>query len=263
VEGAEMNAVSVDGITVKAGRKVLLDNFSCEIGLNEFLVVIGPNGAGKTTLLRAICGLSKVQSGKIVLYGKPFKTYSRRKLASTMALVPQNMHIEFSFTVEETVLMGRYPYLGMLEQEKKEDYEIARQAMEFTQVDHLATRRLDQLSGGEGQRVIIARSICQQPKMMLLDEPTAALDPSHQLSIMKLMQKFRQEKNTTVVMVSHDLNLAGLFASRILLVKEGKVVTSGSPTEILVPQNLQEVYGCPMHVDSHPITGTPRVSLVP
>jgi len=258
-----MNAVSIDNITVRAGRKVLLDNFSCEIGLNEFLVVIGPNGAGKTTLLRAICGLSKVQSGKIILYGKPSKTYSRRQIASTMALVPQNMNMEFTFTVEETVLMGRYPYLGMLEQEKKKDYEIARQAMEFTQVDHLATRRLDQLSGGERQRVIIARSICQQPQIMLLDEPTAALDPSHQLSIMKLMQRFREEKNTTVVMVSHDLNLAALFASRILLVKEGKVVKSGSPTEILVPENLQEVYGCPMHVDSHPITGTPRISLIP
>lgn len=258
-----MNAVSIDSITVKAGRKVLLDNFTCEIGENEFLVVIGPNGAGKTTLLRAISGLSKVQSGKIVLYGKSLKKYSRRQLAATMALVPQNMNMEFAFSVEETVLMGRYPYLGMLEQEKKEDLAIARQAMRFTQVDHLATRRLDQLSGGERQRVIIARSICQQPRIMLLDEPTATLDPSHQLRIMKLMQRFRKEKNTTVVMVSHDLNLAALFASRILLVKEGRVVTSGSPAEILVPENLQEVYGCPMHVDSHPITGTPRISLIP
>ena len=159
--------------------------------------------------------------------------------------------------------MGRYPYLGMLEQEKKEDYEIAYQAMVFTQVDHLASRRLDQLSGGERQRVIIARCICQQPKIMLLDEPTAALDPSHQLNVMKLMQRFREEKNTTVVMVSHDLNLAGMFASRILLMKEGRAATNGTPREILVPETLQQVYGCPMHVDDHPTTGTPRVSLVP
>lgn len=258
-----MNAVSVESITVRAGRKTILDSLSCKVGQNEFLVIIGPNGAGKTTLLRAICGLSKIRSGNITLYEKPLEKYSRRKLAATMALVPQNMSMEFSFSVEETVLMGRYPYLGMLEQEKVEDYEIAHQAMVFTQVDHLASRRLDQLSGGERQRVIIARSICQQPQIMLLDEPTAALDPSHQLSIMRLMQRFREEKNTTVVMVSHDLNLAGLFASRILLMREGRAVTSGTPREILVPETLQQVYGCPMHVDNHPITGTPRVSLVP
>lgn len=258
-----MNAVSITSITVQAGRKRILDALSCDVGENEFLVIIGPNGAGKTTLLNSICGLTKVHSGKITLYGKPLEKYSQRKLATIMALVPQNMSMEFSFSVEETVLMGRYPYLGMLEQEKREDYEIAGQAMEFTQVNHLALHTLDKLSGGERQRVMIARSICQQPKLMLLDEPTAALDPSHQLSIMKLMQRFREEKNTTVIMVSHDLNLASMFASRILLIKEGKAAISGTPSEILVPENLQEVYGCPMHVDSHPITGTPRISLIP
>lgn len=258
-----MNTVAVNSIIVEAGRRRILDNLSCAIGEREFLVVIGPNGAGKTTLLRAICGLLKVCSGTITLDGNPLESYSRRQLAATMALVPQNMNMEFSFSVAETVLMGRYPYLGLLEQEKRQDYEIARQAMAFTQVEHLADQRLDQLSGGERQRVIIARAICQQPGIMLLDEPTAALDPSHQIRIMKLMQRLREEKNTTVVMVSHDLNLAGMFAGRILLLKEGRVVSSGAPGEILVPENLHRVYGCPMHVDTHPITGTPRVSLVP
>lgn len=258
-----MNAVSVDNIIVRSGRREILSNLSCEVGCNEFLVIIGPNGAGKTTLLRAMCGLTKVHSGQITLYEKPLESYARRKLAATMALVPQNMNMEFSFSVEETVLMGRYPYLGILAQEKKEDYEIARQAMVFTQVKHLASRRLDELSGGERQRVMIARSICQQPRIMLLDEPTAALDPSHQMRIMKLMQQLREKKNTTIIMVSHDLNLAALFGSRILLMKEGRAVLSGSPSEIIVPETLQEVYGCSMHVDKHPTAGTPRVSLVP
>ena len=258
-----MKAISIADISVQVGHKRILDTLSCEIESNEFLVIIGPNGAGKTTLLKSICGLTKVQSGEIILFEKLLESYSRLKLASTMSLVPQNVNMEFSFSVEETVLMGRYPYLGMLEQEKKRDYEIAQQAMEFTQVEHLALRNLDQLSGGERQRVMIARCICQQPKIMLLDEPTAALDPSHQISIMKLMQRLREEKNTTVVMVSHDLNLASMFASRILLLKEGRVVSSGKPEEILEAKNLQEVYGCPMHVDTHPVVGTPRVNLVP
>jgi len=258
-----MNAVQVDTITVRAGGKILVDGLSCEVKENEFLVIIGPNGAGKTTLLKSICGLNKVQSGRISLYGKTLESFSRRDLAATMSLVPQNLEMEFSFSVAETVLMGRYPYLGMLEQEKRADHEIARQAMEFTRVDHLAARRLDQLSGGERQRVIIARSICQQPRIMLLDEPTAALDPSHQLTIMKLMQRLREERNTTIIMVSHDLNLAAMFADRIVLLQEGRVVQSGIPGELLVPEVLRQVYGCAMHVDTHPVTGTPRVSLVP
>ena len=258
-----MNAVRVDNITVRTGGKILVDGLSCEVKENEFLVIIGPNGAGKTTLLKSICGLNKVQSGRISLFGRTLESISRRDLASTMSLVPQNMEMEFSFSVEETVLMGRYPYLGMLEQEKRADHDIARQAMEFTRVDHLASRRLDQLSGGERQRVIIARSICQQPGIMLLDEPTAALDPSHQLTIMKLMQRLREEQNTTIIMVSHDLNLAAMFADRIVLMKEGRAAQSGIPGELLVPEVLQQVYGCVMHVDTHPVTGTPRVSLVP
>lgn len=258
-----MSIVLVDSISVQAGQKKILDRLSCVVNEKEFLVIIGPNGAGKTTLLKSICGLTKTQSGQILIQEKKLETFSRKKLAATMALVPQQMNMEFAFSVEETVLMGRYPYLGMLEQERKQDYDIARQAMEFTQVEHLALHSLDQLSGGERQRVMIARSICQQPNIMLLDEPTAALDPAHQLSIMKLMQRLRAEKNTTIIMVSHDLNLAAMFATRILLLKEGRVAQDGSPLELLVPENLQEVYGCTMHVDAHPVVGTPRISLVP
>ncbi len=258
-----MNALSIDSITVQAERRSILDGLSCQVDSGEFLVIIGPNGAGKTTLLKVISGLAKVRSGQVRLYGKALETYTRRKLASVMAMVPQSMNIEFSFSVEETVLMGRYPYLGLFEQEGKKDFQIARQAMAFTQVDHLSSRRLDQLSGGERQRVMIARSICQQPQIMLLDEPTAALDPAHQLSVMRLMKRLCDENGTTVIMVSHDLNLAAMFAGRILLLKDGRVVAGGAPEDILLPENLREAYGCTMHVDTHPMTGTPRISLVP
>ena len=258
-----MNCISVDCLTVRAGARTILDSLNCTVREGDFLVIIGPNGAGKTTLLKALCGLVSSSSGEIKLLDRPLSAYSRRQLAAALALVPQNLNLEFAFTVEETVLMGRAPHLGLLEREGRVDHAIARQAMAFTDVAHLAGQRLDQLSGGERQRTMIARAICQQPKIMLLDEPTTALDPAHQLRIMELMQRLRQEEKMTVVMVSHDLNLAALFASRILLLKDGTAMGSGSPAEILTPDNLQRAYGCAMHVDIHPLTGTPRVSLVP
>ncbi len=258
-----MRSILVDRVTVMAGRQKILDGLSCDARENDFLVIIGPNGAGKTTLLRALCGLSAPAQGDIRIRDKRLVAHTRRQLASTVALVPQQMNLEFSFSVEETVLMGRSPHLGFLAREKEEDFTIARQAMEFTQVDHLAGRRLDQLSGGERQRVMIARAICQKPKIMLLDEPTAALDPAHQLIIMQLMKRLQLEEGMTVLMVSHDLNLAAMFATRILLMKEGKKVITGPPAEILTPDSLEKAYGCKMHVDTHPATGTPRVTLVP
>lgn len=263
MEGPEMNAVSVSNLSVMAGGKAILDKLSFDVHEHDFLVIIGPNGAGKTTLLKTLCGLCENVTGQVSVLGKERGEYSRRKLAATVALVPQQMSLEFAFTVEETVLMGRSPHLGLLEQEKKEDFETAAQAMAFTQVDHLAGRRLNELSGGERQRVMIARAICQQPRIMLLDEPTAALDPAHQLIIMQLMQRLREEEGMTVLMVSHDLNLAAMFASRIFLIKEGRGILAGSPEEIMTPENLEQAYGCTMHIDSHPITGRPRVSLIP
>ncbi len=258
-----MSAVVLDKVTVQAGGEKILSNLSCAARENDFLVIIGPNGAGKTTLLKVLCGLQQVSSGTVEILGRPLNEYSRRNLAATVALVPQDMSLEFAFSVGETVLMGRAPHLGLLEQEGEEDYRLAREAMRFTQIEHLAGRRLDQLSGGERQRVMIARAICQQPRIMLLDEPTAALDPAHQLIVMQLMQRLRKEEHITVIMVSHDLNLAAMFGSRILLIKEGRELVSGSPAGIMTPENLQQAYGCDMHVDIHPRTGTPRVSLVP
>ena len=258
-----MNSVSVRDLSVRAGGKKILDTITFEVQSRDFFVIIGPNGAGKTTLLKALCGLTDNIEGRIRILDRDRKEYSRRKMAATVALVPQQMNQDFAFTVEETVLMGRSPHLGLLEQEKKKDFEISARAMAFTRVEHLAGRRINELSGGEMQRVMIARALCQQPRIILLDEPTAALDPAHQLMILQLMQRLRQEEEMTVLMVSHDLNLASLFASRILLLKEGRVILSGTPEEIMTPDNLEQAYGCRMHIDKHPSTGRPRISLIP
>jgi len=257
-----MRAVQVSNLNLYYEKNHVLRDVSVSVSHGEFVVIIGPNGTGKTSLLKSIAGLLKV-TGEIEIFGKPLSTYTRRQLAASIAVVPQQVPFEFPFNVTETVLMGRSPHLGLLEVEGDEDYRIARQAMEFTEVNHLGERRLDELSGGERQRVIIAKAICQQPKLILLDEPTASLDPSHQLRIMDLMSRLRREQDITVVMVSHDLNLAAMYGSRILLIKEGRGIMSGPPEEILTPENLEQAYGCTMHVDTHPVTGRPRVSLVP
>ncbi|VAW39715.1 Vitamin B12 ABC transporter, ATPase component BtuD [hydrothermal vent metagenome] len=257
-----MKAVAVSGLLVRAGRREIITDLSCAAEQGDFLAVIGPNGAGKTTLLKVMAGLISPVSGELRILGRPLAAYSRRQLAATVALVTQQLNPDFPFTVEETVLMGRAPHLGLLERERRHDFDIARQAMAFTQVDHLAARRLDQLSGGERQRVMIARAICQQPRIMLLDEPTAALDPAHQLAIMQLLRRLLAAEGMTVIMVSHDLNLAAMFAGRVLLIKEGRGLAIGPPEEILTPDYLRQAYGCSMYVDRHPLGGTVRVSLV-
>lgn len=257
-----MNAVRVRRLNLHYGSRHVLRDVNLSVSAGEFVVIIGPNGTGKTSLLKSLAGLLKT-SGEIEILGRPLARYTRRQLATVVAAVPQQVPVEFPFSVLETVLMGRSPHLGLLEVEGREDYRIAQQAMEFTEVSHLGARRLDELSGGERQRVIIARAICQQPKLILLDEPTASLDPAHQLRIMDLMERLRRDQEITVIMASHDLNLAALYGSRILLIREGGTILSGTPAEIMTPDNLQQAYGCSMHVDSHPLTGSPRISLVP
>ena len=257
-----MKAVIVENLNLHYGANHVLMDISVSIAHGEFVVIIGPNGTGKTSLIKSLAGLLKA-TGRIEIFGRPLKEYSRRKLAASVAVVPQQVPVEFPFTVAETVLMGRSPHLGLVEVEDEEDLRIAREAMEFTEVSHLGSRRLDELSGGERQRVIIARAICQQPKLILLDEPTASLDPAHQLRIMNLMERLRKEEEITVIMVSHDLNLAAMFGSRILLLQDKKGVLSGSPQEIMTEANLEMAYGCSMHIDTHPATGTPRITLVP
>jgi len=159
--------------------------------------------------------------------------------------------------------MGRSPYQGMLGMENKTDLEKTRQAIEFTGIEKLATRKISQLSGGERQLAFIARAICQEPTILLLDEPTASLDLAHQIHIMDLMQKLQTEKKITIVMVSHDVNLAAMYASRLLLLNKGEIAKIGSPEAVLTYQNLEASYGCPLLVDKNPMGSVPRITLVP
>ncbi len=241
----------------------VLDDLSFSVGNGEFFVVIGPNGSGKTTLMKLIAGLLRAKQGAVAVMGKDIRSYGRKDLARHIAFVPQLVPAEFPFTVADVVLFGRAPHLGVFGLESASDIRKAEQAMAFTEINHLAGRRMDQLSGGERQRVFIARAICQEPAIMILDEPTAALDIAHQMRIMDLMEKMKQEKQITVIMVSHDVNLAAMYADTLLLLQAGSLAQWGPPDEVLSYESLEPVYGCPLLVDESPLGKLPRVTPVP
>lgn len=257
-----MRMVTVKDLSVARGDNKILNNVSLNVEQGTFYMIIGPNGAGKTTLLKAMAGLIQASNGSIAIQGRDLHHYSVRKLARILAMVPQQVALDFPFSVGETVLLGRSPHLGLLTFESRHDHKLARQAMEFTDVAHLAHRRLDEVSGGERQRVIIARAICQQPQIILLDEPTASLDPAHQLKIMDLLERLRHQ-GVTVIMVSHDLNLAGVYGDTLLLLQDGAIASLGTPEQVLNEEQLQASYQCPLMVDKNPITKRPRINLLP
>jgi len=241
----------------------VLKNISFSIKKGSFYIIIGPNGSGKTTLLKLISGLINDEQNSDQVLGEPVLSYSRKALARKIAFVQQNQPVDFSFTVFELVLMGRSPHLGLLGVEQEKDIDIAKQAISFTGVNHLVDRKLDQLSGGEQQRVFLARAICQEPEIILLDEPTASLDLAHQVSVMDLMESLKKDKGITVIMVSHDINLAAMYGDNLLLLNKGQAVTLGPPGEVLTYPTLEAAYGCKLLLDENPVGKTPRISLVP
>ncbi|MCP4369379.1 MAG: ABC transporter ATP-binding protein [Deltaproteobacteria bacterium] len=256
-------AVEINNLSFSYKNIQILTSLSFSVPKGDFFIIIGPNGSGKTTLIKAISGILKPQEGKLKILDLPFGDYSRNSLAKTIALVPQLVSIDFPFTVAELVLMGRSPHLNILGLEQEKDLKIANRSMAFTEVEHLAHRKLDQLSGGECQRVFIARAICQEPKIILLDEPTASLDLTHQMKIMDLMEKLKNELGTTIIMVSHDVNLAAMYSDRLLLLKNGEIAGLGKPDEILTLDILKKTYDCRLLVDESPVGRFPRITLVP
>jgi iron complex transport system ATP-binding protein len=256
-------AIDIKHLSHSYDSLVVLDNLSFSIPKNDFFIIIGPNGSGKTTLLKIISGLIKLQQGNVTILDQDLPSYARRVLAKKIAYVPQMISMDFPFRVMDLVLMGRSPHLGPLGLGQEKDVEIAKKAMAFTGVEHLENRKLEQLSGGEQQRVFIARAICQSPQVILMDEPTASLDLAHQVRIMDMMETLKNESSITVVMVSHDVNLAAMYGENLLLLKDGGIVGMGRPEEVITYQTLEKAYGCTILVDESPVGEYPRVTLVP
>lgn len=256
-------AIDVKTISFAYGQELILRDLSFSVLPGEFFIIIGPNGSGKTTLLKTMAGLHRAREGRIRILNRDIRSYPGKQLARQLAVVPQNVYLQTSFTVLETVLMGRYPYHGLLGMEDEQDLEAAENAMQATRVSHLQDRTMDQLSGGEQQRTLIARALCQEPEILLLDEPISSLDLAHQGRIMDLLERLQKEKGITVVMIAHDLNLAALYGHRVLLLNRGKLVCLGSPKEVLTFEQLEEVFGCTLLVDESSLDGLPRITMIP
>ncbi len=248
-------------IDLKSGysNNLVLRDISFSIKKGEFIGIIGPNGAGKTTLLKTLSHIIKPLSGKVLLQGKDVHLLSSTLLARQCAMVGQNLLSLFSFTVEEIVLMGRNPYLGLFKQERKEDVEIVNMALKRTDMSLLKDRPIDELSAGERQRALIAKALVQQPQLLLLDEPTAHLDIGYQTDILDLIRSLNKESELTVVCVLHDLNLASQYCDKLLLLDKGKIAGFGSPAEILKYDILERTFNARCVVDKDILGGKPIV----
>ncbi len=245
----------------------VLQDVTLQVQPGEILGIVGPNGSGKTSLLKLLAKLAAPQTGSITLFGRSLAALSQEETAHTVAFVPQEQAQLFPFTVAETVLMGRFPHrqrsrwsLGF-GWEDQDDCRAAAQAMETMDIAHLAARLVTDLSGGERQRTMIARALAQTPRVLLLDEPTAFLDLQHQIDICSVLRRLRDERGLTVVIVSHDLNLASQYCDRIAMLKDGRMAAMGTPPEVMSVEKIREVYGCTVLIDAHPESGLPRITL--
>jgi cobalamin transport system ATP-binding protein len=235
-------ALEVRGLSVELGKRPVLVDVALQVPEGGWVCVIGPNGAGKTTLVHAIAGLAP-RTGSVRLFDRPIDELGRRERARTVALVPQLPAIPESFTVEQYVLLGRTPHLGLLASEGRRDLDAVTSALERLDLGWAASRRLETLSGGELRRAVIARAIAQEASLLLLDEPTTGLDIAQQLRVLELVEELRTTGGLTVVSTMHDLTLAGRFGQRFALLSEGRVVAEGSRSEVLLPHVIAEHYG--------------------
>lgn len=257
-----MAILEVEGLTTGYRKHAVIEDITFQVREGGFLGIIGPNGAGKSTLFKALSRTLPAWQGRIRVRGKDIHHMARRDLARHMAAVPQFM-TPFPYRVEEFVRMGRYPHRGRFGLMRAEDRRIVQEVVARMELADLRDQRLNALSGGELQRVFLAQGLAQETELLLLDEPTAHLDIGHQVKIMDIIRGFSQARGLTVVMILHDLNLAGAYCDELLLLHQGKVITQGPPADVLTRERIETVYGAPVEIRPDPLTARPRVAIVP
>ena len=250
--------LEIQNLSVSYGSRPILHNISLNIQSGEVLALIGPNGAGKSTLIRAASGVIPY-TGHVRTNDHEFISLTPIQRAKYIATVPQAVAMPPAYTVWETVLFGRTPYLGFLGQPSKADEEIAQQSLQRVNALQFAERRVGELSGGEQQRILLARALCQSTPILLLDEPTTHLDLQYQVSLLELISELAHKDNLAVLVALHDLNLAAHYADRIALMVAGNMKAMGTPQEVLLPELIAEAYCLPVQVVKHPFLDIPLV----
>jgi len=256
-----MAILEIQDISAGYGNGDIIKNISFSLNKGEFLSVLGRNGSGKSTMIKAIQGLLKDISGKILVDGKEILSYKPRELAQKMAYVPQLFEVSFEFTVEEIILMGRYVHQGKFTGITTEDKSIIEEIMDLTEITRLKDKIIAHLSGGERQRVFIARALAQDTPLLFLDEPSAHLDINYQVEIYQILKRLQEEKNKTILTAEHNINLAIPYSQRLLFLKNGKIHSLGSPIELITKQNIQEVFHTDVDVRKNLHSDLPEISL--
>jgi iron complex transport system ATP-binding protein len=256
-------AADTVSVTFPEAPRPALDSVSLALNAGRLVGLLGPNGSGKSTLLRVAAGLLSPQTGSVSLVGKPLGSYRREEIARRIAVVPQGAAVPEAFTGWDVVLAGRTPYLRPLRGPTTTDEAIARDALAAVDATHLAERRAGEMSGGERQRLLLARAIAQEPSVLLLDEPTTHLDLPHQLAVLDLALRFTRESGLAVLAVFHDLNLAAAYCDEIALMNGGRILVHGPPEAVITPPWIADVYGVEVAVVPHPQSGRPVVLVPP
>ena len=254
----------LEALAVTAGYddRPVVREVNLSVARGQFLGLVGPNGSGKSTLIRSLSRVLPPIRGQVLLDSVDIYRMSARELARRLAVVAQENPVHFDFSVREVVLMGRAPHLGRFGLERVQDYAIAEECLELTHTAAFADRPITALSGGERQRCMIARALAQQPEVMLLDEPTAHLDITHQIEILDLARRLTADRNLATVVVLHDLNLAGQYCDLLALIADGRLLALGSPREVITEDNIRAAYHADVHVRLHPTTDRPYVTLL-
>lgn len=246
-----------------ANTPTLFDiDFALDCGARRAL--LGPNGSGKTTLLKLLTGILHPTRGAIFFQDTNLKKMTRREIAKRVALVPQELNLQFGFTVQQLIMLGRTPHVHALSGATKHDREVVERVVELTELSEMRERVVTELSGGEQQRVVIAMALAQEPQVLLLDEPTVHLDINHQVEILELLRKLNRERELTVLATMHDLNLAALYFDDLVLLERGRIVAQGVPQDVLKVERIRDVFKANVLIQPHPTRAElPQVILLP
>ncbi|MDR3256159.1 MAG: ABC transporter ATP-binding protein [Endomicrobium sp.] len=251
--------IRIENISAGYLNKEVLKNISCDIEQKDFFGIIGKNGAGKSTLLKILCDLLNPYSGNIYIDGKNIKSFSKKDFAKTISFLPQYVDTSLSFTVSEFVMFGRYPYMNIFKVPSNNDYTVTKKVMDFLNITDFLERKINELSDGEKQKVLIAQVLAQETDIIVFDEPISHLDIGNQNDILEILRDLNEKYNKTIILTLHDLNIAGEFCNKLALMENGSIYRQGTPEEVLNYKDIERVYNTTVIVKTNPISNKPYV----